>query len=321
MHLAQAGRPGGKGVTVAVLDTGRRLRQPRPLPALAGLLASTASSAAGTSSTTTRTPTTTTATARTSPSTIAEGTGQRDRPHRPRLRREAHAGQGARPRRRGRLGADRRGHPLRRRPRRQGHQPLVRVPVGHHALADPEHPRRDPPRPAQGRRSSSAPPATPPPPPSPTRRAPATSSRSARPPSTAARPTTPTRAPTSTSSPPAAAPTTRSKATRAAAPPSPPGLDIFQMTFTHTNGFRRFGLPDGYIGTSMAAPHVSATAALVVASGILGPNPTPGRDRAPAGDDRARPRPARQGPALRRGPARRRRGDRPRPDGASRRST
>jgi serine protease len=27
----------------------------------------------------------------------------------------------------------------------------------------------------------------------------------------------------------------------------------------------------------MAAPHVSATAALVVASGVLGPNPTPGQ--------------------------------------------
>ncbi len=34
-----------------------------------------------------------------------------------------------------------------------------------------------------------------------------------------------------------------------------PGLDIFQMTFTSSP--RRFGLPDGYIGTSMAAPHAS----------------------------------------------------------------
>ena len=58
-------------------------------------------------------------------------------------------------------------------------------------------------------------------------------------------------------------------------PAEPAGLDIFQMTFSRTNGFRRFGLPNGFIGTSMAAPHVSATAALVVASGILGPNPTP----------------------------------------------
>ena len=40
----------------------------------------------------------------------------------------------------------------------------------------------------------------------------------------------------------------------------PPGLDVFQMTFT--SSVRSFGLPDGYIGTSMAAPHASATAAL-----------------------------------------------------------
>jgi serine protease len=38
---------------------------------------------------------------------------------------------------------------------------------------------------------------------------------------------------------------------------------------------RNFGLPGGYVGTSMAAPHVSATAALVIASGVIGPNPTP----------------------------------------------
>ncbi len=31
----------------------------------------------------------------------------------------------------------------------------------------------------------------------------------------------------------------------------------------------------GYVGTSMAAPHVAATAALVIASGVLGPRPTP----------------------------------------------
>ena len=41
-------------------------------------------------------------------------------------------------------------HPLRRRPRREDHQPLVRVPVGHHPRADPEHPGRDPLRPPQG---------------------------------------------------------------------------------------------------------------------------------------------------------------------------
>ena len=76
-------------------------------------------------------------------------------------------------------------------------------------------------------------------------------------------------------------------------PSEPPGLDIFQMTFTSSP--RRFGLPDGYIGTSMAAPHASATAALVIASGILGSHPTPeaierrlettAHDLGPAGPD------------------------------------
>jgi serine protease len=49
---------------------------------------------------------------------------------------------------------------------------------------------------------------------------------------------------------------------------------IFQQTFTG-NSVRRFGLPRGYEGTSMSAPHVSAIAALVIAAGKLGPNPTP----------------------------------------------
>jgi serine protease len=51
------------------------------------------------------------------------------------------------------------------------------------------------------------------------------------------------------------------------------GRDIFQMTFT--NSVRRFALPSRYDGTSMAAPHVSAAAALVIASGVLGSTPTP----------------------------------------------
>jgi serine protease len=53
------------------------------------------------------------------------------------------------------------------------------------------------------------------------------------------------------------------------------GRDIYQQTFTRSP--RRFGLPGGYQGTSMAAPHVSAIAAMVVASGLLGENPNPGR--------------------------------------------
>jgi len=45
------------------------------------------------------------------------------------------------------------------------------------------------------------------------------------------------------------------------------------MTFT--SGVRTFGLPSGYVGTSMATPHVSAIAALAIASGVLGPDPPP----------------------------------------------
>jgi serine protease len=54
----------------------------------------------------------------------------------------------------------------------------------------------------------------------------------------------------------------------------PAGRDIFQLTYT-SRSVRSFGLPGGYVGTSMAAPHVSATAALVIASGVIGPRPTP----------------------------------------------
>jgi serine protease len=57
-------------------------------------------------------------------------------------------------------------------------------------------------------------------------------------------------------------------------PDLPPGRDIYQVTFTGSSP-RVFGVPSGYEGTSMAAPHVSATAALVIASGVLGRHPTP----------------------------------------------
>jgi serine protease len=57
-------------------------------------------------------------------------------------------------------------------------------------------------------------------------------------------------------------------------PEMPAGRDVFQVTFTGGSP-RRFGLPSGYEGTSMAAPHVSAIAALVIASGVLGRDPTP----------------------------------------------
>jgi len=57
-------------------------------------------------------------------------------------------------------------------------------------------------------------------------------------------------------------------------PEQPPGRDVFQVTFTGSSP-RKFGIPSGYEGTSMATPHVAATAALIIASGVLGRHPTP----------------------------------------------
>jgi len=55
--------------------------------------------------------------------------------------------------------------------------------------------------------------------------------------------------------------------------PDDSGHYIYQQTFT--SGIRHFGLPGGYEGTSMAAPHVSAIAALIVATKRLGSHPSP----------------------------------------------
>jgi len=52
------------------------------------------------------------------------------------------------------------------------------------------------------------------------------------------------------------------------------GSWIFQETFLG-NSVRDFGLPPAYEGTSMAAPHVSATAALLIATHKLGEHPSP----------------------------------------------
>jgi serine protease len=57
-------------------------------------------------------------------------------------------------------------------------------------------------------------------------------------------------------------------------PEQPAGRDIYQVTFVGSSP-RVFGTPSGYEGTSMATPHVSATAALIIASGVLGRHPSP----------------------------------------------
>jgi serine protease len=50
---------------------------------------------------------------------------------------------------------------------------------------------------------------------------------------------------------------------------------IRQLTLVNPPHWGRFGYPQGIIGTSMSAPEVAATAALVIASGVIGPHPTP----------------------------------------------
>ena len=59
-------------------------------------------------------------------------------------------------------------------------------------------------------------------------------------------------------------------------PADRPGRDIYQVTLQGNPNNRRFGIPGGYEGTSMAAPHVAAAAALVIATRVIGAHPTPG---------------------------------------------
>jgi serine protease len=76
--------------------------------------------------------------------------------------------------------------------------------------------------------------------------------------------------------------------------PDERGRDIFQVTFTRD--VKTFGIPSNYEGTSMACPHVSAIAALIIATGVIGSKPKPqavearlkqtARDLGPPGVDR-----------------------------------
>jgi serine protease len=50
---------------------------------------------------------------------------------------------------------------------------------------------------------------------------------------------------------------------------------IYQLTLSDPPHWNRFGYPGYYIGTSMSSPEVAATAALVIASGVIGRHPTP----------------------------------------------
>ena len=57
-------------------------------------------------------------------------------------------------------------------------------------------------------------------------------------------------------------------------PDADAGRNIFQVTLLGKSP-TRFGIPSSYEGTSMAVPHVTAAAALVIATGTAGANPSP----------------------------------------------
>jgi serine protease len=57
-------------------------------------------------------------------------------------------------------------------------------------------------------------------------------------------------------------------------PPASGTRPIYQLTFRSEDP-TKFEIPGHYEGTSMAAAHVSGVAAMVIASGVIGPRPTP----------------------------------------------
>ena len=80
-------------------------------------------------------------------------------------------------------------------------------------------------------------------------------------------------------------------------PDATPGRSIIQLTLFPSKQTRSFGYSRSYFGTSMAVPHVTAAAALVIATKTAGENPTPdaliarlkgtARDLGTMGPDRA----------------------------------
>ena len=61
----------------------------------------------------------------------------------------------------------------------------------------------------------------------------------------------------------------------AACRPGATGPSIVQQTFRREGAVRSFSFPRNYVGTSFAAPHVSAAAAMIIATGRVGRNPSP----------------------------------------------
>ena len=290
-NLAAAGRPGGQGVVVAVLDTGvayadrdNFVRSPD--------LARTASWRRSTSSTATDYPHDLNGHGTHVASTIAESIdNQSASPASPTACRSCPAR--ARPERRGRLVRDREGHPVRRQPRRRRPEPVLRVRLADPRAADPQHPRRGALRDetgavvvgAAGQRQGA--------------RGLVSRPRAGKVISVGA----------TTEHGCVAKYSNQGPQLDLVAPGGGPDADLrrdpncrplaagarHRPDHLHHRRPGTFGLPGGYRGTSMAAPHVSATAALVIASGVLGPDPRRGtikerllataRDLGPQGPD------------------------------------